>query len=130
VRLCLLCRYGQYPLHKAIDHACPESMNVIALLLELYPAAAKVADQDGYLPLHVCLDSRNPDEDLVEQLLIAFPDAAKRPTVDGLLPLHMAIGILYSRIPRIPAASRYGLSQIVLIALFSRRFLTCSERIS
>jgi hypothetical protein len=92
VRLCLLCRYGQYPLHKAIDHACPESMNVIALLLELYPAAAKVADQDGYLPLHVCLDSRNPDEDLVEQLLIAFPDAAKRPTVDGLLPLHMAIG--------------------------------------
>jgi len=64
------------------------------VLLEAFPGGAKVADDEGYLPLHLALDCARPSPELCSALLEVFPEAAFHKSRDGLLPLHCLISAL------------------------------------
>lgn len=77
------------PLHLAARCAEGEAgAAAIGMLLTVYPAAAQVADHDGYLPLHHAAEFGS--EAAVSQLLAAHPAAAGVADRNGMLPLHLA----------------------------------------
>ena len=71
------------PLHYAVEHASVESQAysqfVIESLLELYPEAASVENEEGRLPLHVALmDSKLTwHKGGVQEIVFAYPDALR-----------------------------------------------------
>jgi hypothetical protein len=60
-------------------------------MLDIFPGAAKVADDEGYLPLHLALDCARPDPAISQLLLEVYPEAAFHKSKDGLLPIHCII---------------------------------------
>jgi len=84
----LKCGNGDFPLPlHAACHYCA-SYDVIKLLLDAYPEAAKVQNYRLDLPLHLALTLK-VDPNLVWLLLKAFPNGATIQNEDGILPLHM-----------------------------------------
>ena len=75
----------------ALHCACRKHANseIIALLLDVYPAATLVPDKLGRLPLHYAL-SNGADDVVVEQLLRAGPNSARGLDHRGWTPLHVA----------------------------------------
>lgn len=71
------------PIHYAVEHASVESQTysqfVIESLLELYPEAAAVKNEEGRLPLHVALmDSKLTwHKGGVQKIVFAYPDALR-----------------------------------------------------
>jgi len=65
------------PLHMALYKNAPE--NLIILLIEAYPSAARVKGQDGYLPLHWACQM-GCTLAVVEALLVEYPNALDIPT--------------------------------------------------
>jgi len=61
------------------------------MMLEGFPGAAKVADDEGYLPVHLALDCARPDPFIARILLEQYPESAFHKSKDGLLPLHCVI---------------------------------------
>ncbi|GMI11500.1 hypothetical protein TrRE_jg12232, partial [Triparma retinervis] len=64
---------------------------VIEVLLSAFPTAARLADDNGRLPLHVAAWKSAPPK-VIELLLERNPSAATKLTRDGNLPLHLAAG--------------------------------------
>lgn len=86
-------RNGDFPLHVAVKVKCQpgpcynEARDLIALLLEAYPEAARLVSK-ARLPLHVALEQGWPCHDL---LFKAAPDALQtRDTKTGLYPFQIA----------------------------------------
>ena len=63
-------------------------------MLEAFPGAAKVADDEGYLPLHLALDCARPNPVIARMLLDHYPESAFHKSKDGLLPIHCIISSL------------------------------------
>ena len=66
-------------------------MEAVREMLDIFPGAAKVADDEGYLPLHLALDCARPDPAISQLLLEVYPEAAFHKSKDGLLPIHCII---------------------------------------
>jgi ankyrin repeat protein len=64
------------------------------MMLEAFPGAAKVADDEGYLPLHLALDCARPNPVIAKMLLDHYPESAFHKSKDGLLPIHCIISSL------------------------------------
>lgn len=60
------------------------------LLLSL----SQVADDEGYLPLHLALDCARPNPVIARMLLDHYPESAFHKSKDGLLPIHCIISSL------------------------------------
>ena len=71
-------------------------------MLRKYPDAAKHADRDGLLPIHIAAHNPAPEaRDLVDVLLCVHLEGAKVEDKDGLLPLHYACKNLGEEVKRI-----------------------------
>jgi hypothetical protein len=54
----------------------------------------QVADDEGYLPLHLALDCARPNPTIAKMLLDHYPESAFHKSKDGLLPIHCIISSL------------------------------------
>lgn len=80
---------GACPLHAAIANNVKD--DVLAVLLEAAPEVARIADNQGLLPLHYVAAFCHTPVAFVQRLIKAYPDAIFSQTVDGDTPLHLAI---------------------------------------
>lgn len=79
--------FGWLPLHFACGYEA--SVDVVQLLLEAYPKATEVQDNDGDLPLHIaCYNGLSTN--IVRMLLETYPKATEISNNKGYLPLHCA----------------------------------------
>jgi len=79
-------RWRLLPLHAALIFRAPHE--VIEALLEVFPAGAKFKDDQGMLPLHLCLRNKTPDFAIIEELLTAHPGAIYVNDRKGRTPLQ------------------------------------------
>ena len=88
VKFGLVDNQGQTPLH------CLSTlpMDAFELMLDRYPAAASVTDNNGMLPLHAAVDG-TADSDLVRILLEANPLSVLKTTRRGLTPLQIVASL-------------------------------------
>ena len=66
-------------------------MEVVQLLIKVYPDALKEKDEDENLPLHIAARSCESME-VIQLLVKEYPDALKEKNKKGWLPLHIAVG--------------------------------------
>jgi ankyrin repeat protein len=86
--------YGQTLLHRAVE-SFPNRGDVVLCILEAYPEALSVEDDNGFLVLHRLLFSGNWYKSheimqLVPKFVEVCPDSVITPTSTGRLPLHLA----------------------------------------
>ena len=86
--------YGQTLLHRAVE-SFPNRSDVVLCILEAYPEALSVEDDNGFLVLHRLLFSGNWYKSheimmLVPKFVEESPDSVITPTSTGRLPLHLA----------------------------------------
>jgi len=83
-------REGVLPLHAACGAGAP--INVVKMLLKIYPQAAQAKSDNGYLPLmcHLLLNTESPSEEVVSALLESYPGAAAVVDENNQLPIHIA----------------------------------------
>ena len=68
----------------------PINIELIRVLLELYPDGVKVKNNIGELPLHTACE-KNAPIDVIKLLIDLYPDGVKEKNIyDGSLPLHTA----------------------------------------
>ena len=81
---------GVLPLHAACGAGAP--LSVIKMLLDVYPEAARVKCDDGYLPIfyYLTLVTQSPSEEIVSALIEAYPESAAVADSDKRLPIHYA----------------------------------------
>jgi len=64
---------------------------LLQMLVQAWPAAAHIADEEGFLPLHHCCWSEDVLFLDIQLLVEAWPDALQVATIQrGMLPLHLA----------------------------------------
>ena len=81
---------GSLPLHQAVLQGAP--LETIEILLEAFPRAAKIADDEGNLPIHILFKSEQPiNLDCVVTLLSSYPNSVKDTNKVGDSPLHILI---------------------------------------
>lgn len=73
---------GNLPLHSSMNN-----INAIKVILSIYPDAAKIKNNYGFLPIHIALDSKASPE-IIMMLLEAYPDCTKEKGRFGNTPLH------------------------------------------
>lgn len=78
---------GELPLHWAAHSNF--DIAIVKRLVEEYPDSVRLANQDGNLPLHIAIKSRNPET--VKYLLNLYPEACQVTDSLGWLPLHYAV---------------------------------------
>lgn len=84
---------NQSPLHIALDNQIPDAVAINMLLENEYAeGVCKLQDADGYLPLHLILDSSTPNYELARKILSINPKAASHASRDHMLPLHVLVG--------------------------------------
>eukprot|EP00658_Telonema_sp_P-2_P000748 TRINITY_DN1026_c0_g1_i13.p1 TRINITY_DN1026_c0_g1~~TRINITY_DN1026_c0_g1_i13.p1 ORF type:complete len:696 (+),score=194.61 TRINITY_DN1026_c0_g1_i13:278-2365(+) len=103
-------QFGATPLHYAAKAGMVE---LVELLLDRYPNAARETDAEGWLPLHYACTS--PDVMTVEMLLAAFPEGVQGITHQGELPLHFACDAAHRRTSGTDTAE-HAVAKIVLEA--------------
>ena len=83
-------REGILPLHAACGAGA--HVEVIRMLLEIYPEAIHTESDSGHLPLmcHLLLNTESPSEDVVSLLLESYPEAAAIADENNQLPIHLA----------------------------------------
>jgi ankyrin repeat protein len=96
-------RCGDLPLHVVVRSCATGNVSnksrialleLIQVLIDVYPQAVLEPNNDGYLPLHVACREDTPDSDIIDMLLSAIPhslgglDCGTRKTCR--LPLHEA----------------------------------------
>lgn len=80
-------RWRLLPLHAAVIFACP--LEIVELLIQVYPSGAQFKDDQGMLPLHLAF--RNETEwEVIEELLTAYPQAIGTKDRKGRTPLQCA----------------------------------------
>lgn len=78
---------GWLPLHFALCYN--SSLDIINMLIEVYPKVTEIEDNDGWLPLHVALiEKASPN--IINMLFNTYPKATEKQTNGGNLPLHLA----------------------------------------
>src|SRR5437868_4170279 len=79
---------GQLALHAAVQQGSPQ---VVRLILEAYPEAARHADDEGDIPLNfVFMSWGDRQREIIPMLLEAWPDSVRHVSALGDLPLHCA----------------------------------------
>jgi len=81
--------FDRLPLHVACQTMGSTSFEVIQILLDWNPEAAKHKDKFGRLPIHYAC-SHGASSDVVALLLQAFPASASVCDKNGWLPIHVA----------------------------------------
>ncbi|KAL3893214.1 MAG: hypothetical protein SGARI_008314, partial [Bacillariaceae sp.] len=86
--------YGQTLLHRAVE-SFPNRSDVVLCILEAYPEALSIEDDNGFLVLHRLLFSGNWYKShevmqLVPKFVEESPDSVITPTSTGRMPLHLA----------------------------------------
>jgi ankyrin repeat protein len=87
--------HGNTPLHIAARRAAPE---IVALLLESYPAAMRIRDEHDDLPLHHAAFHRatthasvtHTSIEVLNKLISAYPEALSEKNDRGLRPIDLA----------------------------------------
>ena len=88
---------GSTPLHCSFYHRYlrdddeASAMQVLKLLIDKYQEAARHADVEGSLPIH--LASRLSSREYVTMLVKAYPESVSVPNANGELPLHYACSL-------------------------------------
>jgi ankyrin repeat protein len=80
---------GRLPLHTALDTLGNTPFEIIKLLVDAYPGAARKKDDDGGLPIHHACDN-GADIKTLELLLDQYPESIHVEAPDGFTPLHFA----------------------------------------
>ena len=83
---------GQYPLHVAMQRrksTSGDSVEIIRLLSETFPAALLERDMNGNLPLHLSLMQGSSLEE-IESLITKCPQSIREKTIQGILPIQFA----------------------------------------
>lgn len=78
---------GATLLHSACAQNSP--LDVVQMLVKLWPDAVKVKTNYGDLPLHIACES-NKSMEVIQFLVETWPDAVKEKTACDNLPLHVA----------------------------------------
>jgi hypothetical protein len=79
------------PLHRLLDRVSP-AKRAAKYLIQTEPNTLKVADNDGFLPLHTLLSSSEPPASSLAKLMVHSSfHSVKQKTNDGWLPVHLAI---------------------------------------
>lgn len=96
--------YGRTLLHWLVQKRRFDRLDdLLDVILDVHPVAAKTEDDYGDLPLHLLLMNINrymypmPAAGLVRKLVSLFPEIAMTPTRGGSLPLHLACENLHHR---------------------------------
>jgi ankyrin repeat protein len=74
------------PIHDAIENATGEGLDIIELLVKIYPGCISIGDENGALPLHRA--ARSCPLHVVEFLYNAYNNAIFTQDKEGLLPMH------------------------------------------
>lgn len=83
-------RDGAYPLHMAI--ASGASKTIIEALIREAEDVSQMTNKFGELPLHVAVNNRSKEVDVVDVVLAAYFGAAcLQESRDGNIPLHIAV---------------------------------------
>jgi hypothetical protein len=99
-----ICEYSEFPKHKTFYYpmhiACGASggaieLEIVKVLLDVFPDAAMIKDRTSRLPLHHAL-ARNASPKCILTLLESFPWSASVPDTNGWFPLHTACEMGYS----------------------------------
>jgi len=82
-------------LHKCLEYhgTFKKNEDLVRLLVEFYPDAVSIQDDDGYLPLHlaVCnVEKTSSGLSVVQFLVEMHPESVITETNEGQLPLHLA----------------------------------------
>ena len=80
---------GATPLHVALASGARDC--VVEALLSAHPAAARIEDDRGMLPLHWAAAFGKVGHAVVRKLVEAYPEGLTRATADGDIPLHLAV---------------------------------------
>ena len=81
---------GMTALHHALQKSnFPIFIELVQVLLELFPQGLKVRDNNGNLPIHFACSSNSPIN-VVKLLISTFPEGVREKTERGDLPLHSA----------------------------------------
>jgi ankyrin repeat protein len=75
---------GNLPLHYSINN-----IEIMRVLLSIYPDAAKIKNNYEFLPIHLALDY-NVSSNIIIMLIEAYPDCIKEKGRFGNTPLHYA----------------------------------------
>ena len=76
------------PLHSAILSGAP--LSTISTLIELYPKAVLMEDEDGNTPLHTACEEE-AELAILEEMMDEFPEACAIKSKSGATPLHLAV---------------------------------------
>ena len=79
---------GVLPLSAAVVNRTSRSTDIVQLMLDMHPKAAKQADEDGALPIHKAAQFGTLDT--VKLLYNAYPEGMMIADGEGLLPMHYA----------------------------------------
>jgi hypothetical protein len=99
-----ICEYSEFPMHNTFYYpmhiACGASggaieLEIVKVLLDVFPDAAMIKDRTIRLPLHHAL-ARNASPKCILTLLESFPWSASVPDTNGWFPLHTACAMGYS----------------------------------
>ena len=84
------------PLHLAAEHS--SSLEMIEVLLNIYPQALSTPDDLGYLPIHrVAKNTTAAASSILRRLVSAAPDTVKTITVGNELPIHYFLRLCKNR---------------------------------
>ena len=67
----------------------PISIELIHVLLEVYPDSVKEKNRHGFLPLHIVCE-KNAPIDVIKLLIDVYPDGVKEKNINDSLPLHIS----------------------------------------
>ena len=78
--------YGVLPLHAVVVNKHPLNANSVKMIIDAYPEAAKIPDNDFSLPIHKA--AKHATLDVIKLVHEAFIDGVKTADAEGLLPMH------------------------------------------
>jgi ankyrin repeat protein len=84
-------RAGMFPLHIAAANNASQTIEILQILLEEWPAAITETDRNGRLPIHAACTNPRISVAVLEFIGKAYPQGYKTFDKYGNLPLHLAI---------------------------------------
>eukprot|EP00957_Ditylum_brightwellii_P004488 341059-Ditylum_brightwellii.AAC.1 len=87
---------GETILHSCVQCDRRHKRERLQFLMDLYPEAIKMKDNEGNLPLHAAAEYCISQANSIQFLLSRFPSGAKVQNSEGRLPLHLVFDLSYS----------------------------------
>ena len=78
-------RWKILPLHAVLSIKAPK--DVILPIINAYPEACSLADDQGMLPIHLIMKNQEADEEVIKIILQSYPSGVNAQNKEGKLPL-------------------------------------------